>query len=93
MASPLSPVDVLRTTDYLLEAEQQWEAQGIQSSRLTNFSSRSSPVVDEEAVAKASPEQVEQALGALWAHATKKVVPRVSAHAVTMYVHSTLYSY
>ncbi|KIP08202.1 hypothetical protein PHLGIDRAFT_35066 [Phlebiopsis gigantea 11061_1 CR5-6] len=84
MTAPLSPVDVLRTTDYLLEAEQQWEAQGTPSCKLTNFSTRSSPVVDEEILARASPGQVEQTLRALWPPTAKKIAPKVPAHAVTI---------
>lgn len=84
MSTPPSPVDVLGATDYLLEAEQQWESQNIPSSKLTELSRRSSVVVDQEIVEGASHEQIERALRPLSSLTPKKAQPKVSAHAVTM---------
>ena len=86
MSTPPSPTDPLGGSDYLLEAEQQWEAQGISPEKLTEFSRRSSPVVDQEVVENAPYEQVERALRPLVRGYSRRALPKVSAHAVAMYV-------
>lgn len=85
MSSLPSPVDVLGPTDYLLEAEQQWEALAAPSSRLTSFSQPCSPVVEQDVLEEASSQQVGQAFRQLFP-SPKQVLPKVSAHTLTMYV-------
>lgn len=82
--------EYLGATDYLLEAEQQWESQDIPHHKLTGFSRHSSPTVEQEVVETATCEQVEQALRRLSAQPLRKVLPKVSAHAITMYVSAVL---
>lgn len=78
--------EYLGATDYLLEAEQQWDSQGIASCKLTGFSRQSFPIVEQEVVEAATCEQVEYALRRLSAQPMRKALPKVSAHAITMYV-------
>ncbi|TCD61669.1 hypothetical protein EIP91_008117 [Steccherinum ochraceum] len=54
--NPLTLVDA--STDYLLDAEQQWESLGIPSEKLTSLSDWSTAVVDQEKIEAASPSQV-----------------------------------
>ena len=54
-------VDVFASTDYLLDAEQQWESLGIPSDKLTSLSDWSTSVVDQEKLEVASPSQVNNA--------------------------------
>lgn len=84
MSSPLSLVDVLGPTDYLLEAEQQWEAQAIPSNKLTSFSEHGSPVIEQEALEDATSQQVAYAVRPLFPPAAKHVILKVSAHTLTM---------
>lgn len=83
MSSPLSLVDVLGHTDYLLEAEQQWEALAVPSSKLTCFSQFGFPVVEQDTLEEASSQQVGHAFRQLLP-TPKHTVPKVSAHALTM---------
>ncbi|KAI0342759.1 hypothetical protein BDW22DRAFT_1357263 [Trametopsis cervina] len=85
MSSPPSLVDVLGATDYLLEAEQQWETQLVPSAQLTSFSQHTSPVVEQEALEKATAQQVAQALRPLFPASAKTLVPKVSANAFTIF--------
>ncbi|KAI0091177.1 hypothetical protein BDY19DRAFT_991750 [Irpex rosettiformis] len=80
-----SLVDTLEPTDYLLEAEQQWEAQGITSSQLTPFSQHRSPVVEQETLEKATVQQVGQAFRPLFPASAKGATPKVSANALTIF--------
>lgn len=59
--NPLTIVDVFASTDYLLDAEQQWETFGIPSDKLTSLSDWSTAVVDQEKLEAASPTQVNTA--------------------------------
>jgi hypothetical protein len=92
MSNHSSSVDPLDSTDYLLEAEQQWEAQAVPLSLLTSFSQYSSPVVEQELLEKATPQQVSQAFRPLFSPSAKTVMPKVSANTLTMYVFRT-YTY
>ncbi|KAI0690001.1 hypothetical protein BC835DRAFT_1529011 [Cytidiella melzeri] len=85
MSSSLSMVDVLGSTDYLLEAEQQWEAQAVPSARLTTFSNHASPVVEQDALERATPQQVTQAFRPLLPASGKNTMPKVSANALTIF--------
>lgn len=74
-------------TDCLLEAEQQWEAQAIPSAQLTSFSTHASPVVEQETLEQATPQQVAHAFRPLLpASAKNAVIPKVSPNALTMCV-------
>lgn len=86
MAHSPSTVDSLESTDYLLEAEQQWETQGITSSQLTTFSQHRSPVVEQEILEKATVQQVAQAFRPLFPGSAKTTTPKVSANTLTMSV-------
>lgn len=87
MSSPPSLVDFLGITDYFLEAEQQWQALAVPTHKLTVFSMRSSPVVEQEALEKAKPSQLQHALRPMFSTSSlKKTMPKVSAHAITLYV-------
>lgn len=86
-SSPLSLVDFLSSTDYLLEAEQQWEELGVSTHKLTSLSDFSSPVVDQERIERATPGQVQHALKPLTlTPSAKKTATQVSAYAISMYV-------
>lgn len=86
-SSPLSLVDFLSSTDYLLEAEQQWEELGVPTHKLTSLSDFSSPVVDQERIERATPGQVQHALKPLTlTPSAKKTATQVSAYAISMYV-------
>ncbi|THH00222.1 hypothetical protein EW026_g2258 [Hermanssonia centrifuga] len=85
MSSPPSLVDFLGITDYFLEAEQQWQALAVPTHKLTVFSMRSSPVVEQEALEKAKPSQLQHALRPMFSTSSlKKTMPKVSAHAITL---------
>lgn len=74
--SPMNMVDVFASTDYLLDAEQQWESLGIPSDRLTSLSDWSTAVVDQEKLEAASPSQFNTAfrpLLGLRKHTPRKV--------------------
>ncbi|CAL1716716.1 unnamed protein product [Somion occarium] len=72
LPNPLATVDVFASTDYLLDAEQQWDSCGVSSGKLTSLSEWSMPVVDHEKIEQASPERIHQALQPLLSRATKK---------------------
>lgn len=76
--------EYLGATDYLLEAEQQWDAQGIPYYKLTNFSRPSCPIVEQEVIDNATCEDVRHALRRLSAQPVRKTLPKVSAHAITI---------
>ncbi|THH29595.1 hypothetical protein EUX98_g4578 [Antrodiella citrinella] len=59
--SPLAIVDVFKSTDYLLDAEQQWESLGAPLDRLTSLSDWGTAVVDHEKIEAATPAQVNNA--------------------------------
>ncbi|KAJ3557383.1 hypothetical protein NM688_g1503 [Phlebia brevispora] len=84
ISSPLTVVDLLTTTDYLLEAEQQWEDTGIPSDKLTSLSQLSAPVVDQETLESASPAQIHQAFRPLIPTSVRKSATQVSAYALSI---------
>lgn len=57
----MTEVGVFTSSDYLLDAEQQWESLGISSDRLTSLSDWSTAVVDQEKLEAASAAQVNHA--------------------------------
>lgn len=91
-SSPFSTVDVSATSDYLLDAEQQWETFGIPTDKLTSLSDWSTPVVEEERLEKTSSDRIYQALRPLASPSTKK--PRSALRPQTiMYVPLTTHFY
>ena len=92
MSSPLSLIDFLKTTDYLLEAEQQWEGLGITSFKLTSFSQYSCPVVDQETLERATPAQVQGAFKHLLpVPSAKRATTQASVYAISMCVSSYMF--
>ncbi|KAK7690698.1 hypothetical protein QCA50_005797 [Cerrena zonata] len=92
-SSPFSTVDVYATSDYLLDAEQQWESFGIPAVKLTSLSDWSSPVVDEEKLEKASTDHVYQVLHALVSPSTKKARPALRAQTIMLAILSIVLGY
>ena len=92
LTSPSDPVHTLLSSiDPALEAERQWEEMGIPTQQLTPFSHASSPIVDEDVLARASPAQVQRVFKALTpALSSKKPTAQVSAYAISMYVSRVL---
>lgn len=87
MPSPLAVTNALTSTDYFLDAEQQWDAFGIHPRKLTSLSKWSAPVVDYERLESSGPVQVHSAFKPLFTKPQKKTLrASVPTHAVAMYV-------